>query len=96
VHRREVLVGQRGWLMPVGAHRSFGDLPDAKTREYEGLVAKSLSMGIVQTIVVSIADSAGAYFCNHHHACGHPTRGPHRSRAMPVVGRARLICLSFL
>jgi hypothetical protein len=70
VHRREVLVGQRGRPTPVGTHRSVGDLPDAKTREYEDLVANSLSMGIVQTIVVLIADSAGAYLRNHQCACG--------------------------
>jgi hypothetical protein len=52
-------------LRHAGACRSVGDLPDAKTRDYEGLVAKSLSMGIVQTVVVSIADSAGAYLHNH-------------------------------
>jgi hypothetical protein len=70
--------------------RSVGDLPNAKTREYEGLVAKSLSMVIVQTVVVSIADSVGAYLRNHQRAYG-----LRLVWAVSLVGRARLICLSF-
>jgi hypothetical protein len=38
-----------------------GAVPDVKMRECEGLVAKSLSMGIVQIVVASIADRAGCF-----------------------------------
>jgi hypothetical protein len=45
---------------------------DAKIRECEGLVAKSLSMGIVQIVVASIADRAWVFLLKRHHARGLP------------------------
>jgi hypothetical protein len=58
------------------------------TREYEGQFAKLLSMGIVQTVVVSIADSAGSCLqnCQRMRAS---RRGPARlGRVRVAVGRA--------
>jgi hypothetical protein len=51
-------------------------VPDAKMRECEGLVAKSLSMGIVQIVVMSIADRAGVFSLKRH-----------RTRGLPAMGR---------